>query len=92
MSNPDQDGERNGVVRITALQQGAQAIYVIMVIREFTAMSLAEAKQCLDRLESGQIVELKMLQNLPAAGFAAKLNQWGAVAQVVPQAPEHERP
>jgi hypothetical protein len=51
------------VVRASGWREGMNPMFFIMIVREFTAVSLAEAKSYLDRLRAGETLELQAYQS-----------------------------
>jgi hypothetical protein len=79
------------MVRASGWHHGMNAMFFITIVREFTAVSLAEAKSFLDRLQAGDQLDLHPYQSGQSALFAEKLLRFGAVerAEVADAEPQY---
>lgn len=73
------------MVRVSGWRDGMNMLSFVTIVREFTGVSLAEAKAYFDRLQAGEELELVPGVAGQAAAFAAKLLRYGVVerAEVV---------
>ena len=67
------------MVRASGWRDGMNAMFFITIVREFTGVSLAEAKSFLDRLRAGDQLDLHPYQTGQSAAFAEKLLRFGVV-------------
>jgi hypothetical protein len=67
------------MVRAAGWPDGANPIFFIAIVREYTAVSLADAKNYLDRLRAGETLDLRPYQPDQSAAFVEKLLQFGVV-------------
>jgi hypothetical protein len=66
-------------IRVSGLPEGANPMHFIMIVREFTAVGLAEAKAYFDHLKAGEPLVLVPSKSGQASAFATKLLQFKAV-------------
>src|SRR5260221_12394211 len=66
-------------VRVSGWPEGANPMHFIIIVREFTAVGLAEAKAYFDRLRAGESLVLVPYRPDQASAFAAKLLHFNAV-------------
>jgi hypothetical protein len=73
------------MVRAVGWHDGMDSMAFIMIVREFTAVTLAEAKGLLDRVRRGEAVDLCPYEPGTSAAFAEKLLRYSVVewAEVV---------
>ena len=67
------------MVRVSGWPAAANVMSFVMIVREFTGVSLADAKAYLDRLRAGETLDLRAYQPERAAAFAEKLLRFGVV-------------
>ena len=73
------------MVQVAGWPAGANVMSFIMIVREFTAVTLAEAKSYLDRVQAGETVDLRPEQPGQSAALAQKLLRFGVVSRAVVQ-------
>jgi hypothetical protein len=71
------------MVRASGWHDGMNPMHFIIIVREFTAINLAEAKRLLDAVRSGEAVNLCPYQPGTSAAFAEKLLRYSAAEQAV---------
>ena len=69
------------MVRVTGWRDGTNVMSFITIVREYTAVTLAEAKSLLDRLRAGESLELQPYQPGQSSALAEKLLQFGVVGR-----------
>jgi hypothetical protein len=67
------------MVRASGWRDGMNAMFFITIVREFTAVSLVEAKAYLDRLRDGEQLDLHPYQAGQSVAFAEKLLRFSVV-------------
>lgn len=64
------------MIRVSGWEEGMNSMHFIMIVREFTAITLAEAKTVLDQIREGACVELTPYEPGQSQAFADKLRNW----------------
>jgi hypothetical protein len=67
------------MVRAIGWHDGMNPMTFIMIVREFTAVNLAEAKDLLDRVRRGEAIDLRPYEPGRAEAFAEKLLLFSAI-------------
>lgn len=78
--NKTQGGD---VIQVSGWREGMKGIRFVLVVREYTEMTLAEAKACLDRMLDGEVIEMQPCKLGESKEFAEKLRKYGVVADVI---------
>jgi hypothetical protein len=76
-------GEVTQMVRASGWPDGANLLFFITIVREFTGISLAEAKDHLDWLRGGEDVLLATPGTVQSAALVAKLLRYAVVHHTV---------